>query len=65
MKFDELKECKMRNTFQTFLKNHVKILMEKLALDPFLDLSISLEQLFKDLYCLFLLYAQVEGMELY
>ena len=55
----------MRNTFQTFLKNHVNILMEKLALDPFLDLSISLEQLFKDLYCLFLLYAQVEGMELY
>ena len=54
----------MRNTFQTFLKNHVNILMEKLALDPFLDLSISLEQLFKDLYCLFLLYAQVEGMEL-
>ena len=65
MKFDQLIECNMRNIFLE--KSYTKCGGET-SPRPFsekLDLTISLDQWSKDLYCLFILYAKLKAIEIY
>ena len=65
MKFGQLVECNMRNTF---LEKSSTIYGGETSPRPFsekLKLSISLDQKSKVLYSLFLLYAKLRAIEIY
>ena len=66
MKFGQLIEYNMTNIF--FFKNDTQNVLEKLFPDLFLKkskLSISLDQWYKVLWSLFLLYSTLRAIEIY